>query len=113
MTKGMSQTETTGPALAENLGWESDLGRASCRAELVHAFGLGHEPYSLCCLSLTLSISNKYMSNKKKHEAKCQERLTKNDNKKTEKAKEEDMNVECSWQKKGQYQEFHSRSEPT
>ncbi|KAK8979110.1 hypothetical protein V6N11_007563 [Hibiscus sabdariffa] len=31
MTKGMSRTETTGPALAENLGWESDLGRASCR----------------------------------------------------------------------------------
>ncbi|KAL4363464.1 hypothetical protein GQ457_04G016170 [Hibiscus cannabinus] len=31
MTKGMSQTETTGPALAEYLGWESDLGRASCR----------------------------------------------------------------------------------
>ncbi|KAL4379145.1 hypothetical protein GQ457_02G025100 [Hibiscus cannabinus] len=33
MTKGMSRTETTGPTLAENLGWESDLGRASCREE--------------------------------------------------------------------------------
>ncbi|KAL4385641.1 hypothetical protein GQ457_15G019410 [Hibiscus cannabinus] len=31
MTKGMSRTETTGPALPANLGWESDLGRASCR----------------------------------------------------------------------------------
>ncbi|KAK8613115.1 hypothetical protein V6N13_104436 [Hibiscus sabdariffa] len=31
MTKGMSQLETTGPALADYLGWESDLGRASCR----------------------------------------------------------------------------------
>ncbi|KAL4385249.1 hypothetical protein GQ457_15G018380 [Hibiscus cannabinus] len=61
MTKGMSRIETTGPALAENLGWESDLGRASCRTELVHAFGLGHKPYSLCFLSLTLSISNKWM----------------------------------------------------
>ncbi|KAL4368035.1 hypothetical protein GQ457_05G018500 [Hibiscus cannabinus] len=29
MTKGMSRTETTGPSLAENLGWESDLGRAN------------------------------------------------------------------------------------
>ncbi|KAL4309934.1 hypothetical protein GQ457_01G020400 [Hibiscus cannabinus] len=58
MTKGISRTETTGPALAEYLGWESDLGRASCRAELVHAFDLRHEPYSLIYLSLTLSISN-------------------------------------------------------
>ncbi|KAK9036814.1 hypothetical protein V6N11_021741 [Hibiscus sabdariffa] len=31
MTKGMSQLETTGPALADYLGWKSDLGRASCR----------------------------------------------------------------------------------
>ncbi|KAL4383691.1 hypothetical protein GQ457_15G018440 [Hibiscus cannabinus] len=61
MTKGISRSETTGPALAENLGWESYLGRASCRAELVHAFGLGHEPHSLCFLSLTLSISTKWM----------------------------------------------------
>ncbi|KAL4362219.1 hypothetical protein GQ457_04G019660 [Hibiscus cannabinus] len=61
MTKGISRIETTGPALAENLGWESDLGRASCCAELIHAFGLGHEPYSLCFLSLTLSISYKWL----------------------------------------------------
>ncbi|KAL4377802.1 hypothetical protein GQ457_02G025930 [Hibiscus cannabinus] len=31
MTKGMSRTETTSPALADYLGWESDLGIASCR----------------------------------------------------------------------------------
>ncbi|KAK8660122.1 hypothetical protein V6N13_051056 [Hibiscus sabdariffa] len=29
MTKGMSRTEATGPALAEYLGWESDLGQVS------------------------------------------------------------------------------------
>ncbi|KAK8698102.1 hypothetical protein V6N13_114233 [Hibiscus sabdariffa] len=31
MTKGMSRTETTGPALADYPGWKSDFGRASCR----------------------------------------------------------------------------------
>ncbi|KAK8977381.1 hypothetical protein V6N11_034429 [Hibiscus sabdariffa] len=31
MTKGMSQLDTTGPALADYLGWNSNLGRASCR----------------------------------------------------------------------------------
>ncbi|KAK8538821.1 hypothetical protein V6N12_034529 [Hibiscus sabdariffa] len=31
MTKGMSQLETTGPALADYLGWKSDLGRVSFR----------------------------------------------------------------------------------
>ncbi|KAL4386109.1 hypothetical protein GQ457_09G021570 [Hibiscus cannabinus] len=57
--KGDVSNRDNGSCLGRLSGLESDLGRASCIAELVHAFGLGHEPYSLRFLSLTLSISNK------------------------------------------------------
>ncbi|KAK8698981.1 hypothetical protein V6N13_115080 [Hibiscus sabdariffa] len=50
MTKGMSRIETTGPASAENLGWESDLGRASCRV-----IGLCLSPIN--CLTWSYAIS--------------------------------------------------------
>ncbi|KAK9003730.1 hypothetical protein V6N11_084362 [Hibiscus sabdariffa] len=51
MTKGMSRTETTGPALADYLGWKSDLNRASCRV-----IGLCLRPNncSACLYTVTL-----------------------------------------------------------
>ncbi|KAK8628148.1 hypothetical protein V6N13_063860 [Hibiscus sabdariffa] len=51
MTKGMSQLETTGPALADYLGWKSDLGRASCR---VIGLCLSPNNYSACLYPVTL-----------------------------------------------------------
>ncbi|KAK8492464.1 hypothetical protein V6N11_034875 [Hibiscus sabdariffa] len=53
--RGCLSREATGPARADILAGTSEFGRASCcvtglslsPAELVHAFGLGHEPYSL------------------------------------------------------------------
>ncbi|KAK9043223.1 hypothetical protein V6N11_071570 [Hibiscus sabdariffa] len=47
----MSQLETTGPALVDYLGWESDLGRASCR---VISLCLSPNNCSACLYPVTL-----------------------------------------------------------
>ncbi|KAK8636626.1 hypothetical protein V6N13_124368 [Hibiscus sabdariffa] len=54
MTKGMSRTETTGPAQAGNLGWYSDFGRASCCVT-----GLSLSPVTACLVCTRYSSAEK------------------------------------------------------